>query len=102
RHYAHHAHLHASPTRRSPDLGMVVATGTPEEIAQVPESHTGRFLRMVLERDRARAVNGNATADGTANGALDSADAGQRGRKARSGESAAGSEPLAVSGGTSG
>ena len=82
--------------------GMVVATGTPEEIAQVPESHTGRFLRMVLERDRARAVNGNATADGTANGALDSADAGQRGRKARSGESAAGSEPLAVSGGTSG
>ncbi|HEY8417579.1 MAG TPA: excinuclease ABC subunit UvrA [Limnochordales bacterium] len=28
--------------------GMVVATGTPEEVAQVPGSHTGRFLRGVL------------------------------------------------------
>ncbi len=30
--------------------GRVVATGTPEEIAAHPESHTGRFLRRVLER----------------------------------------------------
>jgi excinuclease ABC subunit A len=28
--------------------GTVVATGTPEEIAAVPDSHTGRFLRPVL------------------------------------------------------
>jgi excinuclease ABC subunit A len=30
------------------DGGYVVATGTPEEIASVPESHTGRYLRPVL------------------------------------------------------
>ncbi len=28
--------------------GMVLATGTPEELAEVPESHTGQFLRPVL------------------------------------------------------
>jgi len=28
--------------------GEVVATGTPEEVAQVEESHTGRFLRTIL------------------------------------------------------
>ncbi|MEY9211011.1 excinuclease ABC subunit UvrA [Thermobifida halotolerans] len=28
--------------------GTVVATGTPEEIAEVPESYTGRFLRKIL------------------------------------------------------
>jgi len=28
--------------------GTVVASGTPEEIAEVPESHTGRFLRKIL------------------------------------------------------
>ena len=31
--------------------GTVVAAGTPEEVAQVPESHTGRFLRTVLGLD---------------------------------------------------
>ncbi len=30
--------------------GRVVATGTPEEIASHPSSHTGRYLRQVLER----------------------------------------------------
>src|SRR6266700_3886576 len=30
--------------------GEVVAVGTPEEVAQVPESYTGRFLRRLLER----------------------------------------------------
>ena len=30
--------------------GRIVATGTPEEISRNPESHTGRFLRKVLER----------------------------------------------------
>jgi len=28
--------------------GRVVAAGTPEEVARVPESHTGRFLQKVL------------------------------------------------------
>ena len=28
--------------------GYIVAAGTPEEVAQVPESHTGRFLKPLL------------------------------------------------------
>jgi excinuclease ABC subunit A len=35
--------------------GFIVAHGTPEEIAEAEESHTGRFLRPVLERSRAYA-----------------------------------------------
>ncbi|WP_053368215.1 excinuclease ABC subunit UvrA [Bacillus sp. FJAT-27245] len=34
--------------------GTIVATGTPEQVADVPESHTGRYLKPILERDRAR------------------------------------------------
>ncbi|TLS38521.1 excinuclease ABC subunit UvrA [Pseudalkalibacillus caeni] len=34
--------------------GQIVATGTPEEIAKVDESYTGRYLGPVLERDRNR------------------------------------------------
>ena len=34
--------------------GRVVATGTPEEVAQDSASVTGRFLKPLLERDRAR------------------------------------------------
>ena len=34
--------------------GTVVAYGTPEQVAEVPESYTGQFLRQVLARDRAR------------------------------------------------
>ncbi len=29
--------------------GRVVATGTPEEVALVDESHTGRFLRKIFD-----------------------------------------------------
>ena len=29
--------------------GTIVATGTPEQVAQVAESHTGRFLRDILK-----------------------------------------------------
>ncbi|MFJ3539418.1 excinuclease ABC subunit UvrA [Streptomyces sp. NPDC090109] len=32
--------------------GVVVAEGTPEEVASVPASHTGKFLREVLGADR--------------------------------------------------
>ncbi len=31
--------------------GTVVATGTPEEVAQNPASHTGEYIRFMLERD---------------------------------------------------
>jgi excinuclease ABC subunit A len=31
--------------------GMIVVQGTPEEVARHPDSHTGRFLRMIFERD---------------------------------------------------
>jgi excinuclease ABC subunit A len=34
--------------------GRIVAAGTPEEVAQSPESHTGRYLRAVLERTPTR------------------------------------------------
>ncbi len=36
--------------------GMVVAEGTPEEVAEVEASHTGRFLRPLLERNAATAA----------------------------------------------
>ncbi|MBS3971068.1 MAG: excinuclease ABC subunit UvrA [Clostridia bacterium] len=44
--------------------GLVVATGTPEEVAQAPGSYTGQFLKKVLEvyndghRGQAKAVTG--------------------------------------------
>jgi excinuclease ABC subunit A len=34
--------------------GTIVATGTPEQITEVPESYTGRYLKPILERDRLR------------------------------------------------
>jgi excinuclease ABC subunit A len=32
--------------------GLVVATGTPEEVAQNRESYTGQYLKKMLERGR--------------------------------------------------
>ena len=34
--------------------GQIVATGTPEEIARNPRSHTGEYLRGVLSDERAK------------------------------------------------
>lgn len=34
--------------------GQIVATGTPEEVAEAKHSHTGRYLKPILERDRER------------------------------------------------
>lgn len=34
--------------------GTILATGTPEEIAAIPESYTGRYLKTVLTRDKER------------------------------------------------
>ncbi|MSE21045.1 excinuclease ABC subunit UvrA, partial [Lactobacillus parabuchneri] len=32
--------------------GTIVATGTPEQIAQVSNSYTGQYLKPVLQRDK--------------------------------------------------
>jgi excinuclease ABC subunit A len=32
---------------------MIIATGTPEEVAANKASHTGHFLKPLLERDHA-------------------------------------------------
>jgi excinuclease ABC subunit A len=53
-----------SPGKRPTDLGAeggdaggrVIATGTPEQVAVVEESYTGRFLRRVLPAPAAVAV----------------------------------------------
>lgn len=34
--------------------GMIIATGTPEEVIKVKESYTGHYLKPIIERDRAR------------------------------------------------
>ncbi|XJZ26907.1 excinuclease ABC subunit UvrA [Bacillota bacterium Lsc_1132] len=34
--------------------GTIVAAGTPEKVAEVPESYTGNYLKPILERDRRR------------------------------------------------
>jgi excinuclease ABC subunit A len=37
--------------------GLVIATGTPEEIARVEKSYTGRFLKPILDKHRKRKTN---------------------------------------------
>ena len=34
--------------------GTVVAKGTPEEVAEVPQSYTGKYVKKILERDRSK------------------------------------------------
>ncbi|PFO02681.1 excinuclease ABC subunit A [Bacillus sp. AFS076308] len=34
--------------------GTIVATGTPEKVAETPESYTGKYLKPILARDRER------------------------------------------------
>jgi len=50
--------------------GRVLATGTPEQVAEVESSHTGQYLRQVLERGRrplaAQAVPASAQAQAAA------------------------------------
>ncbi len=43
--------------------GRIMATGTPEEIAAHPASHTGRYLRPLLERQAARAAEASRLQD---------------------------------------
>ena len=35
--------------------GTVIAQGTPEEVAQIEQSYTGKYLKKILERDAERA-----------------------------------------------
>ncbi|MGC5017974.1 excinuclease ABC subunit UvrA [Micromonospora sp. DT47] len=50
--------------------GAVLATGTPEEVAEVAESHTGEFLRQVLKLDgEAKGARAATTRAAKANGA---------------------------------
>ncbi|MGA9993788.1 MAG: hypothetical protein WBP93_00095 [Pyrinomonadaceae bacterium] len=37
-------------------VGLIIATGTPEEIMRAAESHTGRFLREHLSRSNGHAA----------------------------------------------
>lgn len=39
--------------------GLILATGTPEDIAEHAESHTGRFLKPVLKGDKLKATGTN-------------------------------------------
>ena len=34
--------------------GEIIATGTPEQLAEHPDSHTGQFLKQILNRDKMR------------------------------------------------
>lgn len=53
--------------------GQVVATGTPEEVAQVKESYTGQYLKPVLERDTelTKQMINNKKEQGKVNGVLE-------------------------------
>ena len=33
--------------------GQIIATGTPEQVAEMKQSYTGHYLKPLLERDRA-------------------------------------------------
>ncbi|MGM9921845.1 MAG: excinuclease ABC subunit UvrA [Bhargavaea sp.] len=46
--------------------GQIIATGTPEQVAEVHESYTGRYLKPILERDRKRTDALLAEAEGRA------------------------------------
>ncbi|WP_327038437.1 excinuclease ABC subunit UvrA [Micromonospora maris] len=72
--------------------GTVLATGTPEEVAEVAESHTGQFLRTVLKLDgtakgaaaataRAAKANGNKTTATKATGTKTTATKARAARK---------------------
>ncbi|MBF5033628.1 MULTISPECIES: excinuclease ABC subunit UvrA [unclassified Micromonospora] len=53
--------------------GTVIATGTPEEVAEVPESHTGQFLRPILKLDgEAKGAKAATTRAAKANGSAKS------------------------------
>jgi excinuclease ABC subunit A len=71
--------------------GMVVATGTPEQVAEVPESYTGQFLRPVLGLGPNPSLVGQAGGRAEGNAAGQHAPAGRSGA-ARTG-AAAGSGP---------
>jgi len=50
--------------------GRIVVTGTPEDVARHPDSHTGRFLAKVLARGRKTADRGNESRQGSDEAAI--------------------------------
>jgi excinuclease ABC subunit A len=64
--------------------GLIVAAGTPEDVAQVEGSHTGRYLRSMLRQEARPAVRARpAPADPQARGRGGPTGAARRGRKGR-------------------
>ncbi len=49
--------------------GTIVATGTPEQVVEVQQSYTGRYLKPILERDRERTERKLGLQAGTVSGA---------------------------------
>jgi len=47
--------------------GTIVGTGTPEQVAQINGSYTGKYLKPILERDRLRQMNQIAEIENTVN-----------------------------------
>ncbi|WP_274654127.1 excinuclease ABC subunit UvrA [Paenibacillus humicola] len=51
--------------------GMIVATGTPEQVVKTKASYTGQYLKPILERDRARTIAKREAEEGVAAGRAD-------------------------------
>jgi excinuclease ABC subunit A len=62
--------------------GRVVAEGTPEQVAGVPASHTGKFLREILRPDSISDAASSSGAGGTATGKVPAARRASRARGA--------------------
>lgn len=64
--------------------GTIIASGTPEDVVKAEGSYTGRYLKPILERDRARTVAAAEAAAAAA--AKEDAQAGQSGGKKKKGK----------------
>ncbi|WP_042169964.1 excinuclease ABC subunit UvrA [Paenibacillus gorillae] len=51
--------------------GMIVASGSPEEVIKVSGSYTGKYLKPILERDRERTANKLRQSESVAAGAVE-------------------------------
>lgn len=51
--------------------GLIVASGTPEEVVKVDKSYTGKYLKPIMERDRQRTIAKQQLLEGVAAGVTD-------------------------------
>ncbi|MFX3636834.1 MAG: excinuclease ABC subunit UvrA [Candidatus Pristimantibacillus sp.] len=51
--------------------GLIVASGTPEEVVKVDKSYTGKYLKPIMERDRKRTIAKQQLLEGVAAGVTD-------------------------------